>query len=109
MISFKARLLRAFMRNRHLLKGRLTPEKIDRNTSIEALRKNTDAAAKRMVKPTDGVSFQIAENAPVYAEWVMPQGCNAEDMVLYFHGGGFVMGNALSHRGIVGSFVKRLA
>lgn len=61
-----------------------------------------------MVKPTDGVSFQIAENAPVYAEWVKPQGCNEKDIILYFHGGGFVMGNALSHRGIVGSFVKRL-
>jgi monoterpene epsilon-lactone hydrolase len=108
MISFKARLMRAFMRNRHLLKGRLTPETIDQNTSIETLRKDTDEAAKRMVKPTDGVSFQIAENAPLYAEWAKPQGCNAKDIVLYFHGGGFVMGNALSHRGIVGNFVKRL-
>ncbi len=108
MISFKARLMRAFMRNRHLLKGKLTPETIDRNTSIEKLRKNTEETAKRMVKPTAGVSFQTAEGAPVYAEWAEPQGCPTKDMVLYFHGGGFVMGSALSHRGIVGSFVKRL-
>jgi monoterpene epsilon-lactone hydrolase len=108
MISFKARLMRAFMRNRHLLKGKLTPETVDQSTSIEKLRKDTEEAAKRMVKPTVGVSFQTAEGAPVYAEWAEPQGCNTKDMVLYFHGGGFVMGSALSHRGIVGNFVKRL-
>lgn len=108
MISFKARLMRAFMRNRHLFKGRFRPETVDQNTSIEALRRDADEAAKRLVKPTEGVSFQTAEGAPVYAEWAEPQGCNAEHMVLYFHGGGFVMGNACSHRGIVGSFVKHL-
>lgn len=61
-----------------------------------------------MVKPIAGVSFQPAEGAPVYAEWAKPQECNTEDMVLYFHGGGFVTGSALSHRGIAGNFVKRL-
>lgn len=108
MISFKARLFRAFMRNRHLLKGRLRPETVDRNTSIEKLRENTEEAAKRMVKPTDGISFQEAKDAPVYAEWVEPHGCSAADILLYFHGGGFVMGSARSHRGIVGNFVKHL-
>lgn len=108
MISFKARLMRGFMRNRHLFKGRLTPETVDQNTSIEALRRDTEQAAKRLVKPTEGVSFQTAEGVPVYAEWVEPQGCSAENVALYFHGGGFVMGSALSHRGIVGNFVKRL-
>jgi acetyl esterase/lipase len=108
MFSFKARLMRAFMRNRHLMKGRLTPETIDKNTSIESLRKDTDEMAQKMFKPMEGVSFKAAENAPVNAEWAEPQGCNAQDLVLYFHGGGFVMGNALSHRGIVGNFVKHL-
>ena len=108
MISFKARLMRGFMRNRHLLKGRFTPETVDKSTSIEMLRKDTDEAARRLVKPLEGVSFQTAEDAPVYAEWVEPQGCSAEHMVLYFHGGCFIMGNALSHRGIVSNFVKRL-
>lgn len=108
MISFKARLMRSFMRNRHLLKGRLTPETVDRNTSIAALRRDTEESAKRLVKLMEGVSFQTEKGAPVYAEWVEPQGCSTENIVLYFHGGGFVMGNALSHRGIVSNFVKRL-
>ena len=108
MISFKARLMRSFMRNRHLLKGRLTPETVDRNTSIAALRRDTEESAKRLVKLMEGVSFQTEKDAPVYAEWVEPQGCSTENIVLYFHGGGFVMGNALSHRGIVSNFVKRL-
>ncbi len=108
MISFKARLMRAFMRNRHLMKGRLTPETVDQNTSIAQLRQETDESAKRLVKPVDGISIRILEDAPVYAEWVEPKGCKPDKMVLYFHGGGFVMGSALSHRGIVGNFVKRL-
>ena len=108
MISCKGRLMRAFMRNRHLLKGRLTPETVDQSTSVEALRRETEESAKRLVKLMEGVSFQPAEDAPVYAEWVEPQGCDAEAIVLYFHGGGFVMGSARSHRGIVSNFVKRL-
>ena len=108
MISFKARLMRAFMRNRHLMKGKLRPQTIDRNTSIEKLRNDTQEAAKRLVKPTAGVSFHPAEGAPVFAEWAEPQGIETKNMVLYFHGGGFVMGSAVSHRGIVGNFVKRL-
>ncbi len=108
MISFKARLMRAFMRNRHLMKGRLTPETVDQNTSIAQLRKETDESAKRLVKPVDGISIHILKGAPVYAEWVEPKGCKSDKMVLYFHGGGFVMGSAISHRGIVGNLVKHL-
>jgi len=108
MISMKARLMRGFMRNRHLLQGRLTRETIDRNTSITALREQTEEMAKRLGGRVEGVSFQPADDAPVYAEWTMPEACPDDRMVLYFHGGGFVMGSAFSHRGIVSGFAKRL-
>lgn len=108
MLSMKARLMRGFMRNRHLLQGRLTRETVDRNTSITALREQTEEMAKRLGGHVEGVSFQPADGAPVYAEWAVPVGCPDDRMVLYFHGGGFVMGSAVSHRGIVGGIVKRL-
>lgn len=108
MISMKARLMRGFMRNRHLLKGRLTRETIDRNTSITALREQTEEMAKKLGGRTQGVSFTPAVGSPVHAEWTAPERCPDDRMVLYFHGGGFVMGSAFSHRGIVSGFAKRL-
>ena len=108
MISMKARLMRGFMRNRHLLKGRLTRETVDRNTSITALREQTEEMAKKLGGRTEGVSFAPAVGSPVQAEWTVPESCLDDRMVLYFHGGGFVMGSAFSHRGIVSGFAKRL-
>ncbi len=108
MISMKARMMRSFMRNRHLLKGRLMPETVDKNTSIPALREQTEKMAARLGKQPEGVSFEPVTDSPVYAEWVIPEGCPQDRMVLYFHGGGFVMGSAVSHRGIVSGFTKRL-
>lgn len=108
MLSMKARLMRGFMRNRHLLQGRFTRETIDRNTSITALREQTEEMAKKLGGRIEGVSFQSATGAPVHAEWTVPEVCRDDRMVLYFHGGGFVMGSAFSHRGIVSGFAKRL-
>lgn len=108
MISAKARLMHLMMRHRHLRKGKLRREVIDQNTSIEALRRECDQSAARLVKLPEGVSLLPAADTPVYAEWVVPEHSDPGKAILYFHGGGFVMGNARSHRGIVSGFMKRL-
>ena len=108
MISGKARLMHLMMRYRHLLRGKLRREVIDQNTSIEALRRECDESTERLVKLPEGISFVPAEGTPVYAEWVVPENSDPDKVILYFHGGGFVMGNARSHRGIASGFMKRL-
>lgn len=108
MLSSKARMMRFLLKNRHLLKGKLRPETVDKNTSIEKLRADTEEGAKRLAKPAKGICYVIEEGAPMYAEWVRPDGSDESLAVLYFHGGGFVMGSALSHRNIVSGFAKRL-
>ena len=107
-MSFKGKLMCTVLRHRHLLKGHLRPEVIDKNTSIEALRRDCDESAEKLRKPIEGITYLEADYSSCYAEWVLPEDAPTNQVVLYFHGGGFVMGNARSHRNIVGGFMKRL-
>lgn len=103
-VSLKGRVMHVMLRYRHLFKGKLKREVIDKSTSIEELRRDSDKAAARFAKIPEGIQFIESGYQPFYAEWVAPQAAAEDKLVLYFHGGGFVMGNAKSHRGIVSRF-----
>ncbi len=107
-MSIRSRIFHIVLRYRHLLKGKLKAEVINQNTSILELRKNTEEAAMRMMKAIDGITYRQAAYENLYAEWVEAENAPKDKVVLYFHGGGFVMGSTKSHRNIVGNFVKRL-
>ncbi|MEO1816672.1 MAG: alpha/beta hydrolase [Acetobacterium sp.] len=107
-MSTKAKMMHYTLKYRHLFKGQLRPEVIDKNTSIEKLRRDCDETAERFFKTIPGISFKPGDYPNFYTEWVESEEAPAEKVVLYFHGGGFVMGNARSHRNIVGNFVKHL-
>lgn len=107
-MSVKGKMFHILLRYRHLMKGRLTAEVIDETTSVEALRKETDEMAARLVNKIEGVQFEESNYSPLYAEWVCVNQAPKEKVILYFHGGGFIMGNAVSHRNIVANFSKRL-
>jgi len=107
-MSIRGRLFHVMLKNRHLLKGHLKPETITKNTSIEKLRQDTEETAAKLVKRTDDISYVQADYKALYAEWVEPRNVPRDKVVLYFHGGGFVMGSARSHRNIVGNFVRSL-
>jgi acetyl esterase/lipase len=59
-------------------------------------------------KFSEGIEIEVADSAPVYAEWLIPEGAEENKAILYFHGGSFIMGNAESHREIVGNFVNHV-
>lgn len=106
-MSIKSRMMHIIMRYRHLfMKGQLRAEGVDFNTSVEYLREDCDKTAARLKSMPQGVEYIQAEFEPLYAEWVLPKDAPNDKVILYFHGGGFIMGNAKSHRGIVGNFVK---
>jgi acetyl esterase/lipase len=107
-MSFKGKLVHYALKNRHIIKGRLKPDVIDKNTSIERLRYENDMMAEKLVKKIDGIKYEKTNFPDFYSEWVKFDGAPEEKIVLYFHGGGFVMGNAKSHRNLVGNFVKNL-
>lgn len=107
-MSIKAKMIHTTIKYRHLFKGQMRPEVIDKATSIAKLRQDCDETAERFFKPIPGISFKASDYEDFYAEWVEIENTPKEKAVLYFHGGGFVMGNARSHRNIVGNFVKHL-
>ncbi len=107
-MSIKAKMMHYTLKYRHLFKRQLRPEVIDKNTSIEMLRQDCDETAARFFKPIPGISYIPSDYPGFYAEWVESENAPAKKVVLYFHGGGFVMGNARSHRNMVGNFVKHL-
>lgn len=93
-MSFKGRMIHFLMRYRHLLKGQLKRKVIDKNTSIEELRRKSNESASKLVKIPDGVAISQADYKELYAEWLIPKGAEEKKLILYFHGGGFVMGSA---------------
>ncbi len=107
-MSIKGRMMHIMLRYRYFLKGKLKREVIDKSTSIDQLRRDCDKSAARLVKMPDGITFIKLDYKLFYAEWVVPAGADENKIILYSHGGGFVMGNAKSHRGIVSGFVKHL-
>jgi acetyl esterase/lipase len=107
-MSLKGKMMHYTLKYRHLLKGKLRPEVIDQHTSIEKLREDCDTSARRFFKAIPGIDYVPTDFPDFYAEWVRQEGAPMDQVVLYFHGGGFVMGNAQSHRNIVGNFVRHL-
>lgn len=107
-MSTKAKIVHYTMKYRHLFKGQLRPEMIDKDTSIAKLRNDCDETAARFFKPIPGIDFKPSDYPDFYAEWVESEDAPEDKAVLYFHGGGFVMGNARSHRNIAGNFVNHL-
>lgn len=107
-MSFKAKCFHYFLKYRHLMKGSLKAEVISTDTNIGKMREDTEIMARRLVKSNEGVTYEEAAFSEFYAEWVKVEGAPCDKAILYFHGGGFVMGSAHSHRNIVGNFCKRL-
>lgn len=107
-MSIKGKMFHILLRYRHLLKGKLVADVIDENTNIENLRRETDAMAMKLVKKIEGIRYEQSAFSDFYSEWVRVDNAPKGKVVLYFHGGGFVMGSAQSHRNIVGNFAKTL-
>ena len=49
----------------------------------------------------DGVSFEPVDAGGVPAEWVTPPEVEGNRVILYFHGGGYVVGSLNTHRHVV--------
>lgn len=107
-MTFKAKCFHLLLKYRHLLMGRLKADHITQETNIEQLRKESDQMAEKLVKPIEGISYVPAGYDACYAEWVRVENSDSKKILLYFHGGGFVMGNARSHRNIVSNLCKRV-
>lgn len=108
MPSLRCRLFLFVLQNRHLLRFRLKPEtQFDWETELPKVRANAAKASRLLGKVPKGLEAAGAGIPGIPAEWIRPAGCGTPDAaILYFHGGGYIMGTVEHHRGIVAKFVQ---
>lgn len=110
MSSLKSRLIYFAMRNRHLLHFRLKQKAWDWDTSIPQYRADCERQTGAMAKMPEGVERQPVQidGLPdgLEAEWLIPPGSKAEQVILYTHGGGYVSGSCSDHRALVAKMAR---
>ncbi len=82
---------------KNLAENPLIPE----GASLEQMRSGMDAMGEMLPAP-DGVSVTAVDAGGVPSDWVAATGADETRAVLHLHGGGYVIGSALSHRGLLG-------
>ncbi len=68
--------------------------------SIQDMRQRIDSSAQWLKTPSK-VSLQVVQVAGVPAEWLVPEGAHEDGVLLYFHGGAFIICSPRTHRLIV--------
>jgi monoterpene epsilon-lactone hydrolase len=71
--------------------------------TIEQLRAGMEKVAERVASD---VHCEPVTAGSVKAEWIVPPGADAERVLLYFHGGGYVMGSINTHRAMVARMAR---
>ena len=106
MPSFKSKFFNFMMRNRHLFQGKLKREVFDFNTSIEGFREQCERGASKSTKIPDGIEIKHENINGINSEWIIPDGADSKNVILYVHGGGYVSGSCNDHRGFVSKFAE---
>ncbi len=70
------------------------------------LRERTAKSSGLLGKIPKNVSIEPLDIDGLYSEWLTPRNSPSNKAILYFHGGGYVIGNAQAHRAIVAKFTK---
>lgn len=105
MQSIRSQLLIFLLKHRHLFRLKCRRETIDWNTSIPELRQRIERSAGLFGKLPAGIEVSPVPIGNLSAEWIQPTPPVNDTVMLYFHGGGYVMGSSRAHRGIVAKFV----
>ena len=66
-------------------------------TTLQEMRKGWDGLFSDVV-PSVGAKSERVDAGGVKAEWITAPGAAADRVILYFHGGGYVLGSIHSHR-----------
>lgn len=107
MPSLRSRLFIFALKHRHLLsfqrKRRTT---VDWNTSVLQLREEVEKGAGFLGKLPANFDLSPITIEGISGEWMLPPQATKNKVILYFHGGGLVIGSVKAHRGIVAKFVK---
>lgn len=106
MPSLRSRLFVFVLKYRHLLRFQFKRTRsVDSETSIPKLREEVERGAAFFGKLPPGFTLTPVRIGNLAAEWMRPVGAPPKKALLYFHGGGLVVGSIAAHRGIVAKFV----
>jgi len=111
MLSLRCRVFKFVLKHRNLLRFRLKRESIDWNTyeAILRFRQEVEEGAGKFGKLPAGIEVSPISIDDIPAEWILPAQAGKDQVILYFHGGGYVSGTCKAHRAIVAKFVKGTA
>lgn len=76
--------------------------------TVEEQRAGFDASVAR-VPSAEGVAIEPASGPSFEGRWFRPEGARKGAVLLYLHGGGFIVGSTLSHRPILTNLAKAAA
>ena len=91
-----------YHRIRDIIASRLVHS--DRPINVEKFRANQDATARALPNQVVG---SMVDAAGVPAEMQKPDGATDENLIVYFHGRGYVGGSIASHRNLTGHLALR--
>ncbi|GMV30450.1 MAG: alpha/beta hydrolase [Rhodanobacteraceae bacterium] len=106
MQSLRSRIYLFLLKHRHWLRLQRRPRAIDASTSVPALRQRADASSSRFGRVPSDVHVQPVTIAGCSAEWIVPAQAGRQGVLLYFHGGGYVMGSLQSHRSVIARIAR---
>lgn len=96
--SFRARLIRSitsrYIRGMDLHKA-----------EVNLVRRRMDVIA-RLARPARRVDIEETRVCDLKAEWLRPEGARAGKVLLYLHGGAYVLGSCKSHRHLVSHIAR---
>lgn len=72
---------------------------------VLAMRAGMEAATAAM-PPSEDIAFKSVDAGGVHAEWTQAEDADDESVVLYLHGGGYVMGSIATHRALTGALSR---
>src|SRR5215475_15298475 len=73
--------------------------------TLAELRETYDQLGQQFPLP-DGVSVTTTDAGGVNAEWAQAQNARTDAVILYLHGGGYVIGSPASHRHLVAALCQ---
>ena len=73
--------------------------------SLADMRKGLDAMGDASPRLAD-VSASVVDAGGVNAEWITPAGSDSQRVLLYLHGGGYLLGSVSSHRAMLERLAK---
>ncbi len=80
------------------------------NTPIPEQRQHLEKITRNATIPStvsvSDITLQPSGHPAIDAEWITPAGSNKKRVLLYFHGGGFIVGSKESHRPMVAHIAK---